>query len=625
MSQPSIDSASASGQSNPPSNETQPSSGGGGLHPAHLGATPIPGGARFGVYAHPAQRCVVRLFGDGEPDEHELSPRDDGFFEADVPGVKPGALYKFVVDGKEMPDPCARFLPQGVHGPAMLLADDYRWRSGGGVHRPLHQHVIYELHVGTFTAEGTYEGARERLPELVALGVTAIELMPLAAFPGSRGWGYEGVALFAPFAPYGQPDELRRLIDEAHGHGLAVFLDVVYNHFGPAGNYLPAYSSDYFTSERRNAWGEAPNYAHPALRRMIIDNALYWLRDFRFDGLRLDATHAIVDTMSPDILRLLSQTVAQLEPPKLLIAEDNRNDCALVNESGLNAVWADDFHHQLRVTMTGEQDGYYAAYKPGVEALARTIEQGWLYQGELFAPTGEPRGCPAEGLEASAFVYCIQNHDQIGNRALGDRLNAAINPELYRAASTLLLFLPMTPMLFMGQEWAASAPFLFFTDHDPELGRLVSEGRREEFKDFEAFKTEEGRRSIPDPQQEETFFRSKLDWSEKDRGEHGRVWKLYARLLELRRTDPVWSDSAAARRGLSARGQGNVLTVRRQAAAGTRVLMMNFGDAPAPIDPWGQGKRVIVRSDGETGALPDSVPPFTAIVVGDSAPLPARS
>jgi len=580
-----------------------------------LGATAIPGGARFGVYAHPAERCAVRLFEGDATVEHVMRSRGDGYFEAEVPGLNPGALYKFVVDGKEMPDPCARFLPQGVHGPALLVASDYQWRCGEGVYRPLHQHVIYELHVGTFTRQGTYDGVRGKLAQLAALGVTAIELMPLAAFPGSRGWGYEGVALFAPFAPYGSPDDLRRLIDEAHGHGLAVFLDVVYNHFGPSGNYLPAYSPEYFTSERKNAWGDAPNYAHPALRRTIVDNALYWLRDFRFDGLRLDATHAIVDTLSPDILRLLQQSVSQLNPPKLLIAEDNRNDCALMQETGMNAVWADDFHHQLRVTMTGEQDGYYAAYKPGLEALARTIEQGWLYQGEVFAPTGQARGCPAEGLEASAFVYCIQNHDQIGNRALGDRLHAAVNPDLYRAASTLLLFLPMTPLLFMGQEWAASAPFLFFTDHDPELGRLVSEGRREEFKTFEAFKTAEGRAAIPDPQSEETFLRSKLDWSERDRDEHGRVLKLYTRLLALRRTDPVWSANAGGRRGLSARASGNVLVVRRQGQAGTRVLMMNFGDRAAPLEPEARDLPLIVRSDGATDR-PDPIPPFTAVVLG---------
>ena len=575
-------------------------------------------GARFGVFAQPADQCAVRVFSGDTGLDHPLKRLGDGFFVGEVPGLKQGALYNFVVDGRELPDPYARFLPQGVHGPAMLVRDSYAWRSGD-VRRPLHEHVIYELHVGTFSPEGTYDGARARLAELAALGVTAIELMPLAAFPGGRGWGYEGVALFAPFAPYGQPDDLRRLVDEAHGHGLAVLLDVVYNHFGPAGNYLPAYAAAYFSSEHPNAWGDAPNYAHPVLRRMILENALYWLRDFRFDGLRLDATHAIVDTLSPDILRVLKQQVSQLTPPKLLIAEDNRNDCALVQDAGLNAIWADDFHHQLRVTMTGEQDGYYAAYQPGLEALARTIEQGWLYQGERFAPTGEPRGCPAQGLDAPAFVYCIQNHDQIGNRALGDRLNAAVNPDLYRAASTLLLFLPMTPLLFMGQEWAASAPFLFFTDHDPELGRKVSEGRREEFKSFEAFKTEEGRKSIPDPQQEETFLRSKLDWSERDRDEHGRVLRLYQRLLDLRRTDPVWRANAGARRGLSAQANGNVLTVRRQGTAGTRILMMNFGDAPVPIDPSAAGRLPLVRSDGGPTSEPlGTLPPFTAVVVGDA-------
>lgn len=607
---------SPSRQSNVPPPATELSLDGDGGAVPELGARLVGGNARFGLFARPADQCAVRLFDGAGTVDHGMRPRGDGIFTTDIPDLKPGTLYKFLVDGRELPDPCARFLPQGVHGPAMLMQDDYAWRSGDGVSLPLHQHVIYELHVGTFTAAGTYDGVRERLPELAALGVTAIELMPLAAFPGNRGWGYEGVSLFAPFAPYGQPNDLRRLVDEAHGLGLAVFLDVVYNHFGPAGNYLPAYCPDYFTSERHNAWGEAPNYAHPVLRRMIVENALYWLRDFRFDGLRLDATHAIVDTISPDILQLLRQDVAALEPAKLLIAEDNRNDCALVRDGGMNAVWADDFHHQLRVTMTGEQDGYYAAYQPGLEALARTIEQGWLYQGELFAPTGETRGCPAGDLDAPAFVYCIQNHDQIGNRALGDRLSAAVSPPLYGAASTLLLFLPMTPLLFMGQEWAASSPFLFFTDHDPELGRKVSEGRREEFKSFEAFKTEEGRQSIPDPQSEETFQRSKLNWDERDHDEHGRVRRLYARLLELRRTDPVWRANAGARRGLSARASGNVLAVRRQSSAGSRVLMMNFGAAPAPVDPWGAGGMPLVRSDeGPTTEPLGELPPYTAVVV----------
>ena len=616
-------STSASAQGNSPQLPTTSSPGADGAGTPPLGGALIPGGARFGAFARPADRCCVRLFTEQGKVDHVMRARGDGFFELEIPGLRHGALYQFVVDGRGLPDPCARFLPQGVHGPAMLVDDRYPWRSGEGVHRPLHQQVIYELHVGTFTREGTYDAARERLAELSALGVTAIELMPLAAFPGDRGWGYEGVALFAPFAPYGQPDDLRRLVDAAHGHGLSVILDVVYNHFGPAGNYLPAYCPDYFTSQRHNAWGDAPNYAHPVLRRLIVENALYWLREFRFDGLRLDATHAMVDTLSPDILRLLRQAVAELQPPKLLIAEDNRNDCALVRDCGLNAIWADDFHHQLRVTMTGEQDGYYAGYKPDLQALARTIEQGWLYQGEVFAPTGEARGCPAGDLDAPAFVYCIQNHDQIGNRALGDRLNAAVNADLYRAASTLLLFLPMTPLLFMGQEWSASSPFLFFTDHDPELGRKVSEGRREEFKSFEAFKTAEGRQSIPDPQLAETFLRSKLNWDERDQDEHGRVLRLYARLLELRRTDPVWRVNAGARRGLSARASGKVLVVRRQGTAGSRVLAMNFGDAPAPVDPWAAGHRLLVRSDdGPTGEPLRSLPPFTAVVVATNAPSP---
>jgi maltooligosyltrehalose trehalohydrolase len=542
-----------------------------------------------------------------------MASAGDGYFQVHLEGVGPGALYKFDVGGRELPDPYARYLPGGVHGAAQVVTNEFKWQHGEGIARPLRQQSIYELHVGTFSEAGTYDGVRARLPQLRALGITTIELMPLAAFPGQRGWGYDGVALFAPFAPYGTPDDLRRLVDEAHGLGLGVLLDVVYNHFGPAGNYLPSYSARYFTSQFHNAWGDAVNYADPIVRRLVIENALYWLTEFRFDGLRLDATHAIIDPSKPHILGELTEAVARLQPSKVLIAEDSRNQSTLVTECGLHAVWADDFHHQLRVTFTRESDGYYAAHRPGVADLARVIERGWLYEGQVDPVRGQPRGTPAETLEAEAFVYCIQNHDQVGNRATGDRLSDAISLEQYRAASTLLLFLPMTPLLFMGQEWAASTPFLFFTDHDEELGRLIVEGRRSEFAGFQAFASLELRERIPNPQAAATFEASRLQWKEREREPHAGILALYEALLALRASDPVLR--ASSRRELTAQAKGDVLLVRRRAGQDVRQLVMNFGERPVPLDEvvGRAGARILVRSDGLAGEARE-VPRHTAVI-----------
>lgn len=551
---------------------------------AQLGAQVIGGRTRFSAWTR-AEACAVRLY-DAEGRErstHALEPRGGGLFELSLRDAGHGTLYKFVLDGKAYPDPYARFLPEGVHGPAMVVEPRYTFRHGEGVARPLSEQVIYELHIGTFTEAGTYLAAIERLPELVRLGVTTVELMPLAAFAGTRGWGYDGVAPFAPFAPYGTPDELRQLIDEAHGLGLSVLLDAVYNHFGPAGNYLSAYHPEYFTHAIQNAWGDAPNFGHPAVRALALDNARYWLESFRFDGLRLDATHAIVDPAPKHILRELVEEVRTLSPAKLLFAEDERNDPSLVSEIGLDALWADDFHHQLRVTLTGERDGYYACYEPGVEGLARALQRGWLYEGQVYPTHGRPRGHSADAISAAGFVYCIQNHDQVGNRALGERLTAELSIDAYCMASTILLSLPMTPLLFMGQEWAASTPFCYFTDHEPDLGRLVSAGRREEFKHFRAFADPAVRAAIPDPQARSTFESSRLRWSEREHAPHARVLALYRDLLTLRRTDPVLR--APSREGMEADVLHGLLRVRRRAGGEERVLLANFSSEPVSLEP----------------------------------------
>ncbi len=584
---------------------------------AALGAHLVERGTRFSAFATGATSCAVRLFDEARRplSTHVMQAAGDDVFSCTLEGVAEGTLYKLVLDDRELPDPYARSLPFGVHGPAQVLRTHHAFRHPQ-VHRPLSEQVVYELHVGTFTDAGTYDAARARLPELRSLGITAIELMPVASFAGRRGWGYDGVALFAPFAPYGSPDALCAFVDEAHRLRLSVLLDVVYNHFGPAGSYLSAFSPAYFTREVQNAWGDAPDFTHPAMRSYVLDNAIMWLRDYRFDGLRLDAIHAIVDPSEKHVLRELRERIEATVGPRILIGEDDRNDPASIHALGLDAVWADDFHHQLRVTLTGERDGYYAAYTPSVEGVAAAIERGWLYEGQRYGPRGDPRGRPADSLAAHNFVYCIQNHDQIGNRALGERLLADVSLEAYCMASALLLFLPMTPLLFMGQEWAASSPFQYFTDHEPELGALVSKGRREEFKSFSAFSDEQRRASIPDPQAEATFARSRLRWAEREHAPHARVLALYRRLLDFRGSDPVMLHGA--REALSARAHGSLLVVTRTLGVARRTLLASFSDRETEVADIPEAKGATVVLHTAEGPLSMRLGPYQALIVADT-------
>jgi len=505
----------------------------------NLGAFPTPDGTTFRAWSTRAAQVSLCLDGQLVP-MTRVSP---GLYEV-TRAAPPGARYSFVLDGVTMPDPYARFLPDGVHGDAEVVSPEYAWTHTDWKGLALHECVFYELHVGTFTPGGTYRSAMERLPYLKDLGVTAIELMPLAAFPGERGWGYDGAALYAPYAPYGRPEDLKAFVDAAHGLGLAVLLDVVYNHFGPDGTYLAAYSPEYFTDRFQSAWGAGLDYHEPHMRRLITENARMWLSEYRLDGLRLDATQAMQDDSDVHILRELASEVhalgSELGVRHLMLAEDYRNLPTLVTEDHLDGMWVDDFHHVVRVTLTDERDGYYGPFERGAAALAHAITRGWVYEGQTWPLEDRPRGQPADALDAPSFVYFIQNHDQIGNRATGDRVHhfPGVTPEAFRAASTLLLTLPMTPLLFMGQEWAASTPFQFFTDHHGALGEAVSEGRRREFGHFESFTGD-----VPDPQDERTFLNSRLNWAELQDGEHARTLDLYRALLALRREDAVLRDS----------------------------------------------------------------------------------
>jgi maltooligosyltrehalose trehalohydrolase len=476
-----------------------------------------------------------------------LERDEDGFFAGEDAQGRAGDLYKFRIDeAARYPDPASRWQPLGVHGPSMVIdSRAYPWRGGAWKRPAVRDLVIYELHVGTFTRLGTFQSAIERLPYLQALGVNAIELMPLGDFAGERNWGYDGVYLYAPAHAYGHPDDLRALIDGAHSAGIAVILDVVYNHFGPDGNYLAAYIGDYLDEEEKTPWGGAIRYGSPEfqpLREFVIRNPEYWMDEFRIDGFRLDATHAIVDGSARHILAEITERIHRRGG--YAIAEDNRNEVQLVKAVadgglGFDAVWADDFHHVVRVANTRERDAYLGDFTGSLAELAATIADGWLYSGQHSPFAGRPRGTAAGELRPGNCVHCISNHDQIGNRAFGERLSHTIRTEAYLAASALLCLSPHLPMLFMGQEWAASTPFLFFTDHTEELGRLITAGRREEFKGFAAFQDPGVREQIPDPQAVATFEQSRLNWEEQQRPPHEHVLALYRACLALRREQPA--------------------------------------------------------------------------------------
>lgn len=553
-----------------------------------IGAQPDAAGTRFRVWA-PVARTVEVLVAQGDRrGSYALAREPDGYFTAHVAGIGAGARYSYRVDGGDpRPDPAARAQPEGPHGPSEVVDPAaFSWHDTDWHGVPLEDLVIYELHVGCATPSGTFDGLIARLDNLVRLGVTAIELMPVAQFPGRRGWGYDGVDLFAPHWAYGGPTGLRRLVDAAHARGLAVLLDVVYNHLGPDGNYLRVFSPTYFTDRYQTPWGEAVNMDGPGsrpVREFFITNALYWAHEYHLDGLRLDAVHAIFDESTPPILAELATRLRASLPPDrhfLLIAESEANDPQLVRPTqrggwGLDGVWADDFHHQVRVALTGEQDGYYADYSGSAADLATTIRRGWFYTGQPTLRSGQPRGAPADDIAAAHFVYCIQNHDQVGNRAFGERLHHQVPLAAYRAASALLLLAPQTPLLWMGQEWAASTPFLFFTDHNQTLGRLVTEGRRKEFAAFSAFAGE----AIPDPQAEATFHRSILRWEEREREPHAAVLRLYQDLLALRRSHPALRGGSFSVQPVGE----HAIALRREAPGHHLLALVNLG-GPTRVD-----------------------------------------
>ncbi|WP_329311391.1 malto-oligosyltrehalose trehalohydrolase [Streptomyces sp. NBC_01262] len=505
----------------------------------------------FEVWAPGAADVEVRV--DGRAHDMQRDPGRDGWWVAEAPAAE-GSRYAFVLDGSDrpLPDPRSRRQPDGPDGASAVVDHDaFAW-SGPWPGRPLPGAVLYELHVGTFTVEGTFDAAVERLPYLAGLGITHIELMPLCPFPGTHGWGYEGVSLWAVHEPYGGPEGLKRFVDAAHALGLGVVLDVVHNHLGPSGNYLPAFGP-YFTDRHHTPWGDAVNLDAPGsdeVRAYLIGSALAWLRDYRLDGLRLDAVHALVDTRALHFLEELSTEVdalsAALGRPLFLIAESDLNDprSTAPREAGglgLHAQWNDDFHHALHATVTGESHGYYEDFaRAGTGGLAKVLREVFFHNGTYSGFRHRVHGRPVDrtGTPAHRFLAYTQTHDQIGNRATGDRLAATAAPGLLAAAAALVLTSPYTPMLFMGEEWGALTPWQFFTDHaDPELAAAITRGRRREFA-AHGWAAED----IPDPQDPATRRRSCLDWSEPDTHAHAALLDWYRRLIALRHAEPDLTD-----------------------------------------------------------------------------------
>jgi maltooligosyltrehalose trehalohydrolase len=507
------------------------------------------GGIRFRLWAPGEKR--VDLIVDGRDGPLTMTPAANGFFETFVEGLGPGARYRFAIsNGRQVPDPASRFQPEDVNGPSETIDPGaYLWRESWEG-REWNDIVLYELHVGAFSPEGTFAGAAAKLTHLAELGVTGIEIMPVADFSGRRNWGYDGAFPYAPDASYGGPEDFKSLAEAAHGYGIAVLLDVVYNHFGPEGNFLPLYAPDFFTSRHKTPWGNAIQFdganSRP-VRDFFIENALYWIEEFHLDGLRFDAVHAIKDDTRPDLLDELAERVrSRFQRPVHLLLENESNDPRRLARRGgkadlYTAQWNDDIHHVLHVAATHESNGYYAAYGQ-TELLGRALAEGFAYQGEMMPYRNAPRGGPSASLPPAAFVSFIQNHDQIGNRAFGERLNMLAPPETIRALASVYLLAPQTPMLFMGEEWGAAQPFLFFCDYQGELAEAVRKGRREEFSRFPEFADPEYVAKIPDPSAETIFLASKLDWSRVDthhlayyrellrtRGEHVRPLLPYIR------------------------------------------------------------------------------------------------
>lgn len=551
------------------------------------------GGVHFRVWAPASSEAAVELF--SEQDEVvrtvSLTAEPGGYFSSWVSEAGPGQLYKFRVAAGSHPDPASRSQPRGPHGPSQVVsADGFPWTDRDWRGRPPAEAVIYELHLGTFTREGTWRAAQAELPELKQLGVTVLEIMPIADFPGGFGWGYDGVNLFAPSRLYGTPDDARAFIDRAHQLGLMVILDVVYNHFGPDGNYLRPFTDAYFSTRHLCEWGEAINFDGPGsagVREFFVTNARYWIEEFHFDGLRFDATQQIFDQSPRHILTEIVEAVRAGAGPRqiYLTAENESQEGRLVRPPekgglGLDAVWNDDWHHAARVAATGKAEGYYSGYRGTAQEFVSAFKHGFLFQGQWFPWQQKRRGRPSFDVESRRFVIFLENHDQVANSLHGLRLHQLTSPGQLRALTAATLLAPGTPLLFQGQEFAASAPFLYFADHQPELADLVRTGRHTFLRQFRSIAAEEGSTPLPAPDARATFEQCRLDFSEREKN-HA-LYRLHRDLLRLRREDPT----VAAPRAVDGAVLGPAAFVARYFGADDddRLLLVNL-DADLALSP----------------------------------------
>ena len=541
---------------------------------------------------------MVLESGPGAAAEIDLA-QDAGYFEGFAQQAAAGTRYRYRLDGNGLfPDPASRFQPDGPHGSSEVVDPGaFSWSDAGWRGVNLEGQVVYEIHIGTFTEEGTWEAARAQLPELAEAGISLVEIMPIADFPGRFGWGYDGVDLFAPTWLYGPPDDLRRFVNEAHGHGIGVILDVVYNHFGPDGNYLAEFSPYYFTTAYRNEWGEAINFdgEHSGpVREFFLANAAYWIREFHFDGLRLDATQQIFDSSRDHILGAIVRSVRDAAQGRatLVIAENEPQVTRLARPPnrggyGMDALWNDDFHHSAMVAMTGRKEAYYTDYLGSPQEFVSAVKYGYLYQGQWYHWQKQRRGTPATGLRQPQFVNYIQNHDQIANSSRGERVHTLTSRGRFKAMTALLLLAPNTPMLFQGQEFASSKPFHYFADHKPELAKLIQEGRVKFLSQFRSLARPEARERLPDAGNPTTFQKCKLDFGDRER--HSEIYAMHKDLIRLRREDPVFSSQG--RRGLDGAVLAPEAFVLRYFGeeGDDRLLLVNLGidlhldPAPEPL------------------------------------------
>ncbi|MGV9213101.1 malto-oligosyltrehalose trehalohydrolase [Micromonospora sp. RB23] len=569
----------------------------------------------FSVWAPDASRVRLRLAGDTD---HDMRATADGWWTVEVPDA--GLDYSFLLndDDTPLPDPRSPWQPAGVHGPSRRYDHSaFAWSDGAWTGRQLPGSVLYELHIGTFTPEGTFDAAIDRLDHLVDLGVDLVELLPVNAFNGEHNWGYDGVCWYAPHEPYGGPDGLKRFVDAAHSKGLGVILDVVYNHFGPSGAYAPRFGP--YLAEQSNSWGRSINLDGPhsdEVRRYIIDSVLMWLRDYHVDGLRLDAVHALPDSRAVPILEELAVSVESLSThlgrPLSLIAESDLNDPRLITPReaggfGLHAQWNDDAHHALHTLLTGERQGYYGDFG-SLETLSDVLTNGFFHAGTWSSFRNRHHGRPLDSrVPGHRLVAYLQNHDQIGNRATGDRISASLSSALVRVGAMLLLTAPFTPMLFMGEEWAASTPWQFFTSHpEPELASAVRTGRRREFA---SHGWPEG--DVPDPQDPQTFVRSRLDWAELDKPEHASMLAFYQRLISLRRSVADLSDPRM--HAVSVQHGDQFLLMRR----GDTLVVANFAGRGQGVSLPGVARRVLLATGEGVTVMRDRIelPAETAAIV----------